>query len=143
MKAKVEQIEQVEYRTVDEKDQENQINAITDRFNMIKDLMFKDGGYPQALMYLNALFQNHFRLSDVLAEIGSIYDDTKNDFENNSIISKNRFVWGKPGQPYGCLDKDLKFCVRIYKEGDWSDILYVFPYMNATKAYDVSFKYDV
>lgn len=43
---------------------------------------------------------------------------------------------------YACLDKDLKFCVRHYGEEDWKDILYVFPYMNCTTAFDISFKYE-
>lgn len=136
-------IEQVEYKTVDEQEIENHISDFTKRYNMITDLMFKEGGYQQGLIYLSSLFNDHFNMSDVLQEIGRLHDNMKDNLVNSSIVSKSRFYWGKAGHPYACLDKDLKFCVRIFGEEDWSDILYVFPYMNSTKAYDVSFKYEL
>lgn len=136
----------VEYKTVDEKVTENYVSDFKKRYDMIKDLLFKSGGQQQAHIYLSSLFNECFNMGDILKMIGDEIEYERDKYKNGYVVSAKRWVpiREKDGLPYGCLDKDLKFCVRILDDKtDWSDILYVFPYMNGSKAFDISFKYDV
>lgn len=82
--------------------------------------------------------------SDVLNIIGRQIDSLKRTILNGGIVPVKSFdtQFAKPHMAYACLDNDLKFCVRHYGEEEWKDILYVFPYMNCTTAFDISFRYE-
>ena len=78
----------------------------------------------------------------VLNDIGNIIKSYQTLISTSGIVPIKNFYNGRKHDAYACLDKNLKFCVKHYGEEDWKDIKYVFPYMNCTTAFDVSFGYD-
>ena len=124
-----------------------------DRIKDIKDNLYVGGGAAQASFLLAALMspynkefgQSDIDVADVLNTISQQIQTLRRTVKDGGImpikIFESRGVF-QQHNAYACLDKDLKFCVRHYGEDDWKDILYVFPYMNSTTAFDVSFKYE-
>jgi len=124
-----------------------------DRIKDIKDNLYVGGGAAQASFLLAALMspynkefgQSDIDVADVLNTISQQIRSLRRTVKDGGIIPIKTFeslgVF-QQHNAYACLDKDLKFCVRHYGEDDWKDILYVFPYMNCTTAYDITFKYD-
>jgi len=118
-----------------------------DRIEDIKQNLYIGGGEGQAHSLLTAMMMGLGNAPDidpkwVLSDIGHIIKTYQRLIATSGIVPIANFMSGKEHEAYACLDKDLKFCVRHYGENDWKDILYVFPYMNTTTAFDVSFKYD-
>jgi len=132
------------YKTVAEKNTEYYVQQMQDGYTMCKDLLFRHGGRAQAIGYLQSmLHENALSFSDLLGAVTSEAENCKELVDNGGIVSVSRFTFGKKLEKYACLDKDLKFCVKEFGAEEWEDVLYVFPYMNVTKAFDVTFKYEV
>lgn len=125
-----------------------------DRIKDIKDNLYMGGGAGQASVLLDVMMSpfasKEFGYADIDSEniLISIARQIKQlirtvkDGGIMPIKSFETFKLGKNHHPYACLDNNLKFCVKHYGEDTWKDILYVFPYMNYTTAFDVTFKYD-
>lgn len=118
-----------------------------DRINDIRHDLYEGGGEGQAHALLTTMMSGLGELPSidpvkVLNDIGHILKQYQRIILSGGIIPVNQFRSGQPHNAYACLDNELKFCVRHYGEDDWKDILYVFPYMNCTTAYDVTFRYD-
>ena len=124
-----------------------------DRIKDIKDNLYVGGGAVQASILLAALMspynkefgQSDIDVADVLNTISQQIQSLRRTVKDGGIMPIKTFESLSVCQQhnaYACLDKDLKFCVRHYGEDDWKDILYVFPYMNSSTAFDVSFKYE-
>ena len=125
-----------------------------DRIKDIKDNLYLGGGIVQANVLLDIMMSpfggKEFGYADidptnVLVSVAQQIKQLIRTVKDGGIMPIKLFEavkLGKPHYPYACLDKNLKFCVKHYGEEDWKDILYVFPYMNCTTAFDVSFKYD-
>ena len=125
-----------------------------DRIKDIKDNLYAGGGAGQASVLLDVMMSpfgsKDFGYADidpinVLVSIGTQLKQLIRTVKDGGIIPIKLFEGvkiGKDHHPYACLDNDLKFCVKYYGEDTWKDILYVFPYMNCTTAFDVTFKYD-
>lgn len=128
-----------------------------DRIQSIKDNLYAGGGAGQASVLLNVMmssfgqceFTGHSDISvdTVLSNISQELKNLKRIVRDGGIVPIKMFESQfksciRPHDAYACLDKHLKFCVKHYGEDDWKDILYVFPYMNCSTAFDVTFKYD-
>ena len=127
------------------------------RIEDIKNNLYIGGGAVQAGNILNVMmssFSNKeftgasdISIDLVLSIISNEIKSLKRIVRDGGIVPIKMFEnyfkgMIRPHDCYACLDKDLKFCVRHYGEEDWKDILYVFPYMNCSTAFDVTFKYD-
>ena len=127
------------------------------RIEDIKNNLYIGGGAAQADAILNVMmssfgqreFTGHSDISvdTVLSNISQEIKSLKRIVRDGGIVPikmfENHFKGMiRPHDCYACLDKNLKFCVKHYGEEDWKDILYVFPYMNCSTAFDVTFKYD-
>lgn len=117
------------------------------RLENIKNNLYLGGGVGQAHSFLTAMMTGLNKSADidptlVLNDIGNILKMYQQLISTSGIIPVKNFFMGIEHNAYACLDKDLKFCVKHYGDGDWKDIKYVFPYMNCTTAFDVSFGYD-
>ena len=117
------------------------------RLENIKNNLYLGGGVGQAHSFLTAMMTGLNKSPDidptlVLNDIGNILKMYQQLISTSGIVPVKNFFTGREHNAYACLDKDLKFCVRHYGDGDWKDIKYVFPYMNCTTAFDVSFGYD-
>lgn len=127
-----------------------------DRIEDIKKNLYIGGGIGQANALLSIMMSpfgskefGHpdIDLSQILNNISQQIKDLTRVVKDGGIVPINIFESNfksvhRLHDAYACLDKNLKFCVKHYGEEDWKDILYVFPYMNCTTAYDVAFKYD-
>ena len=126
-----------------------------DRLETIKNNLYIGGGIGQANSLLSIMLSPYgkdFGVSDINPEdvlliISNQIKNMRKTIKDGGIVPIKIFESNFKGvhrlhHAYACLDKNLKFCVKHYGEDDWKDILYVFPYMNCTTAYDVSFKYD-
>ena len=125
-----------------------------DRIKDIKDNLYAGGGAGQASILLDVMMSpfgsKEFGYADidptnVLVSIGNQLKQLIRTVKDGGVIPIKLFEgvkMGKDHHPYACLDNDLKFCVKHYGEDTWKDILYVFPYMNCTTAFDITFKYD-
>ena len=117
------------------------------RLENIKSNLYKGGGEAQGHAFLTELMMGMGQMPDidpslVLHDIGNILKIYQRLISTSGIVPIKNFYSGRPHDAYACLDNDLKFCVKHYGEDDWKDIKYVFPYMNCTTAFDVSFGYD-
>ena len=117
------------------------------RLENIKKNLYLGGGVGQAHSFLISLMTGYGHMPDidpslVLNDIGNIIKSYQGLISTSGIVPIKNFYNGKKHNAYACIDNDLKFCVRHYGEDDWKDIKYVFPYMNSTTAFDVSFGYD-
>ena len=132
--------------------------SFKDRIEDINNNLYLGGGFDQANALINIMLspfsQKEFTgnsdidVSGVLISIGNQIKELKRIIKDGGIVPFNVFMnsfkhMHRLCNAYACLDKDLKFCVKHFGEGDWKDILYVFPYMNSTTAYDVTFKKDI
>lgn len=128
-----------------------------DRIEDIKNNLYTGGGIGQANALLSILLSPYYKKDfgisdinpeDVLTIIGQQISALRKTVRNGGIfpidvIETTLFKnYMQKGMAYACLDKDLKFCVKHYGEDDWKDITYVFPYMNCSTAFDVTFKYN-
>lgn len=129
-----------------------------DRIEDIKNNLYLGGGTGQCNALLSIMMSPYgsnkkdfgvsdIESADVLAIISQQLSDLKKTIKNGGIFPisfiENTFKdYMRKGMAYACLDNNLKFCVKHYGEDDWKDIKYVFPYMNCSTAYDVSFGYD-
>lgn len=128
-----------------------------DRIQSIKDNLYAGGGIGQANVLLNIMmssfgqreFTGHSDISidAVLSNISQELKNLKRIVRDGGIVPikifESQFKGSiRPHDCYACLDKNLKFCVKHYGEDDWKNILYVFPYMNCSTAFDVTFKHD-
>jgi hypothetical protein len=125
-----------------------------DRIKDIKDNLYAGGGAGQESILLDVMMSpfgsKEFGYADidptnVLVSIGNQLKQLIRTVKDGGVIPIKLFEgvkMGKDHHPYACLDNDLKFCVKHYGEDTWKDILYVFPYMNCTTAFDITFKYD-
>jgi len=125
-----------------------------DRIKDIKNNLYLGGGIGQANVLLDAMMSpfgsKEFGLSDIdtthiLNSIAQQIKQLIRTIKDGGIMPIKLFEcvkMGKDHHPYACLDNDLKFCVKHYGEDTWKDILYVFPYMNCTTAFDITYKYD-
>lgn len=121
--------------------------SFENRIHDIKNDLYFGGGEAQAQFLLKAMMGGLLKSPDidpskVLINISQLINEYRSIIHSGGIVPVKSFTFGKEGIPYACLDKDLKFCVRHFKDKNWKDILYVFPYMNSTTAFDVSFKYE-
>lgn len=117
------------------------------RLENIKSNLYLGGGVGQAHSFLTTLMTGFGQMPDidptlVLNDIGNIIKIYQRLISTSGIVPIKNFYNGRKHDAYACLDNDLKFCVKHYGEEDWKDIKYVFPYMNCTTAFDVSFGYD-
>lgn len=127
------------------------------RIEDIKNNLYIGGGAAQAGSILNIMMSSFSNkeftgASDisvdlVLSIISGEIHSLKRIVRDGGIVPIKMFEncfkgMIRPHDSYACLDKDLKFCVRQYGTENWKDILYVFPYMNCSTAFDVTFKYD-
>jgi len=125
-----------------------------DRIKDIKDNLYLGGGIGQANVLLDIMMSpfggKEFGYADidpthVLVSVAQQIKQLTRTVKDGGIMPIKLFEIAKLGKahyPYACLDNDLKFCVKYYGEDTWKDILYVFPYMNCTTAFDITFKYD-
>jgi len=125
-----------------------------DRIKDIKDNLYLGGGIGQANVLLDIMMSpfggKEFGYADidpahVLVSVAQQIKQLTRTVKDGGIMPIKLFEGvklGKAHYPYACLDNDLKFCVKYYGEDTWKDILYVFPYMNCTTAFDITFKYD-
>ena len=115
-------------------------NDIGNKFNNVKNELFKDGGYPQAMAILSAIICDDgiIKLRDLLQMIGWHCDDMKEKLEKNYIIPIERYDYlAKVGKKYACLDKDMKFCIREKGKSEWNDVSHVMPYYDIYKAAEI------
>ena len=124
-----------------------------DRLETIKNNLYIGGGIGQANNLLSIMLSPYgkdFGVSDINPEdilliISNQIKNMRKTIKDGGIIPIKIFEQSFTKQnhmAYAVLDKNLKFCVKHYGDEDWKDILYVFPYMNCTTAYDITFKYD-
>lgn len=121
------------------------------RINSIKDNLYSEGGHGQAISLLDIMLSpfgnKNFKSSDidpkdVLDIIGRQIDTLRKMIYDGGFISLDVFETmfnniAKKGESYACLDKNLNFCVKQYATENWIEIKYVFPYMNASRAFDI------
>ena len=127
------------------------------RIEDIKNNLYIGGGATQASIILDIMMSSFSKkeftgasdisIDSVLSNISKEIKTLKGIVRDGGIVPikmfENHFKgMTRPHDCYACLDKNLKFCVKHYGEEDWKDILYVFPYMNCSTAFDVTFKYD-
>ena len=115
-------------------------NDIGNKFNNVKNELFKDGGYPQAMAILSAIICDDgiIKLRDLLQMIGWHCDDMKEKLEKNYIIPIERYDYlAKVGKKYACLDKDMKFCIREKGKSEWDDVSHVMPHYDIYKAAEI------
>ena len=125
----------------------NYQKEVQNRLDNIKTNLYLGGGVGQAHSFLTSLMTGYGNMPDidpalVLNDIGNIIKSYQRLISTSGIVPIKNFYNGRKHDAYACLDKNLKFCVKHYGEEDWKDIKYVFPYMNCTTAFDVSFGYD-
>ena len=115
-------------------------NGIGEKFNNVKNELFKDGGYPQAMAILSAIICDDgiIKMRDLLQVIGWHCDGMKEKLEKNCIIPIERYDFlAKDGKKYACLDKDMKLCIREKGKNEWSDVSHVMPYYDIYKAAEI------
>ena len=129
-----------------------------ERIEDINNNLYLGGGKDQCNALLSIMMSPYgdkkkdFGVSDIEAEdiltiISQQLTSLKRTIKNGGIfpidiIENSLKNYMRKGMAYACLDNNLKFCVKHYGEDDWKDIKYVFPYMNCSTAYDISFGYD-
>lgn len=123
------------------------------RIEDIKNNLYLGGGIGQANSLLSIMMSPYgkdFGVVDIdpidmLTLIGNQIQSLRKTIKNGGIVPIKLFEQSfqkSTHMAYAVLDKNLKFCVKHYGDKDWKDILYVFPYMNCTTAYDITFEYE-
>lgn len=114
------------------------------KIEQILNALYSGGGRVQARDLLKFMLDNEdIHPEDVLENIARLLSERKRLLEQDYILPINRCDYFlEDGKTYTCLDKDLKFCIRMKGTPEWNDVSHVLPRFNSQRAFGLIFQYE-